>query len=382
MFRLHAAFDIDFFFSRIKCFFLYIYIFKNTNTIRIIFRTLSIFIPPFFLWIFILIYDYCYPHDIKSDNIIAQNIRIFQKSKKERLNRFNFKKKTPSLSLSFSQTIVRDGDIIAHVSLPTLSPSTSSIIVTKASVQVYNDEGWKRVATWTPSSPRREKLLYATFVSHRTLHVTSVIDRGFKAWPPWCTRFSLSVCVLLYANGVTFSILHYQSNPFPFCDFLSTKRSEFVPFFGARELDNFSNFPFFFENVTCWRNFLILRFHGKNGEQKEGNIATLNGGWIGEKYIYIFSFQGYHPPSVFATQFSGFWPPGVRYSTPSRGWLRRFWLNFLRLMKAPYMSPGEKRTCTSPPPVNPSFDEGNAQFLQSGRYSNVELEKGGGVVSS
>lgn len=51
-------------------------------------------------------------------------------------------------------------------------------------------------------------------------------------------------------------------------------------------------------------------------------------------------------------------------------------------MKAPYMSPGEKRTCTSPPPVNPSFDEGNAQFLQSGRYSNVELEKGGGVVSS
>lgn len=50
-------------------------------------------------------------------------------------------------------------------------------------------------------------------------------------------------------------------------------------------------------------------------------------------------------------------------------------------MKAPYMSPGEKRTCTSPPPVNPSFDEGNAQFLQSGRYSNVELEKEG-VVSS
>lgn len=46
-------------------------------------------------------------------------------------------------------------------------------------------------------------------------------------------------------------------------------------------------------------------------------------------------------------------------------------------MKAPYMSPGEKRTCTSPPPVNPSFDEGNAQFLQSGRYSNVELEKEG-----
>lgn len=116
-----------------------------------------------------------------------------------------------------------------------LPPSTSSIIVTKASVQVYNDEGWKKVATWTPSSPRREKLLYATFVSHRTLHVTSVIDRGFKAWPPWCTRFSLSVCVLLYANGVTFSILHYQSNPFPFCDFLSTRRSEFVPFFGARD---------------------------------------------------------------------------------------------------------------------------------------------------
>lgn len=57
--------------------------------------------------LFILIYDYCYPHDIKSDNIIAQNIRIFQESKKERLNRFNFKKKTPSFSLSFSQTIVR-----------------------------------------------------------------------------------------------------------------------------------------------------------------------------------------------------------------------------------------------------------------------------------
>lgn len=286
MFRLHAAFDIDFFFSRIKCFFLYIYIFKNTNTIRIIFRTLSIFIPPFFLWIFILIYDYCYPHDIKSDNIIAQNIRIFQKSKKERLNRFNFKKKTPSLSLSFSQTIVRDGDIIAHVSLPTLSPSTSSIIVTKASVQVYNDEGWKRVATWTPSSPRREKLLYATFVSHRTLHVTSVIDRGFKAWPPWCTRFSLSVCVLLYANGVTFSILHYQSNPFPFCDFLSTKRSEFVPFFGARELDNFSNFPFFFENITCWRNFLILRFQGWGTEG--GKHCHIEWGLNWRKiYIYI-----------------------------------------------------------------------------------------------
>lgn len=290
MFRLHAAFDIDFFFSRIKCFFLYIYIFKNTNTIRIIFRTLSIFIPPFFLWIFILIYDYCYPHDIKSDNIIAQNIRIFQKSKKERLNRFNFKKKTPSLSLSFSQTIVRDGDIIAHVSLPTLSPSTSSIIVTKASVQVYNDEGWKRVATWTPSSPRREKLLYATFVSHRTLHVTSVIDRGFKAWPPWCTRFSLSVCVLLYANGVTFSILHYQSNPFPFCDFLSTKRSEFVPFFGARELDNFSNFPFFFENVTCWRNFLILRFQGWGTEGGGGKYCHIEWGLNWRKiYIYIYS---------------------------------------------------------------------------------------------
>lgn len=288
MFRLHAAFDIDFFFSRIKCFFLYIYIFKNTNTIRIIFRTLSIFIPPFFLWIFILIYDYCYPHDIKSDNIIAQNIRIFQESKKERLNRFNFKKKTPSLSLSFSQTIVRDGDIIAHVSLPTLSPSTSSIIVTKASVQVYNDEGWKRVATWTPSSPRREKLLYATFVSHRTLHVTSVIDRGFKAWPPWCTRFSLSVCVLLYANGVTFSILHYQSNPFPFCDFLSTKRSEFVPFFGARELDNFSNFPFFFENVTCWRNFLILRFQGWGTEGGGGKHCHIEWGLNWRKiYIYI-----------------------------------------------------------------------------------------------
>lgn len=109
--------------------FIYIYIFKNT--IRIIFRTLSIFIPPFFLWIFILIYDYCYPHDIKSDNIIAQNIRIFQESKKERLNRFNFKKKTPSFSLSFSQTIVRDGDIIAHVSLPTLPsllPSSLNIL--------------------------------------------------------------------------------------------------------------------------------------------------------------------------------------------------------------------------------------------------------------
>lgn len=226
----------------------YIYIFKNTNTIRIIFRTLSIFIPPFFLWIFILIYDYCYPHDIKSDNIIAQNIRIFQESKKERLNRFNFKKKTPSFSLSLSLKLLFTMEISSRTCLSQLfllsflPPSTSSIIVTKASVQVYNDEGWKRIATWTPSSPRREKLLYATFVSHRTLHVTSVIDRGFKAWPPWCTRFSLSVCVLLYANGVTFSILHYQSNPFPFCDFLSMKRSEFVPFFGARELDNFRIF--------------------------------------------------------------------------------------------------------------------------------------------
>lgn len=50
------------------------------------------------------------------------------------------------------------------------------------------------------------------------------------------------------------------------------------------------------------------------------------------------------------SQFSGFWPPGVRYSTPS---LSRFCLNFLRLMKAPYMSAGEKRTCTSV--ANPSF---------------------------
>lgn len=65
------------------------------------------------------------------------------------------------------------------------------------------------------------------------------------------------------------------------------------------------------------------------------NFACENGGWIGEKW---------------ETQFSGFWPPGVRYSTPS---LSRFCLNFLRLMKAPYMSPGEKRTCTSV--ANPSF---------------------------
>lgn len=48
------------------------------------------------------------------------------------------------------------------------SPSTSSIVVTnvrKASVQ------------------RREKLLYATFVSHRTPHVTSVIE-GLKPFSP------------------------------------------------------------------------------------------------------------------------------------------------------------------------------------------------------
>lgn len=221
--------------------FIYIYIFKNT--IRIIFRTLSIFIPPFFLWIFILIYDYCYPHDIKSDNIIAQNIRIFQESKKERLNRFNFKKKTPSFSLSFSQTIVRDGDIIAHVSLPTLSPSTSSIIVTKASVQVYNDEGWKRVATWTPSSPRREKLLYATFVSHRTLHVTSVIDRGFKAWPPWCTRFSPSLYVYYYTRmGWHFRFCTIKVTLFPSVIFFRRGGASLFPSLG---LENWIIFRIF-----------------------------------------------------------------------------------------------------------------------------------------
>lgn len=67
------------------------------------------------------------------------------------------------------------------------SPSTSSIVVTnvrKASVQ------------------RREKLLYATFVSHRTPHVTSVIE-GLKPFSPcvcYYTRMDISDFALLPEN--------------------------------------------------------------------------------------------------------------------------------------------------------------------------------------
>lgn len=200
--------------------------------------------------LFILIYDYCYPHDIKSDNIIAQNIRIFQESKKERLNRFNFKKKTPSFSLSLSLKLLFTMEISSRTCLSQLfllsflPPSTSSIIVTKASVQVYNDEGWKRIATWTPSSPRREKLLYATFVSHRTLHVTSVIDRGFKAWPPWCTRFSPSVCVYYYTQmGWHFRFCTIKVTLFPSVIFFRWRGASLFPSLG---LENWIIFEFSF----------------------------------------------------------------------------------------------------------------------------------------
>lgn len=108
------------FFSRIKCFFLYIYIQKykyNQNH----FSHFVHFHPSIlFMKLFILIYDYCYPHDIKSDNIIAQNIRIFQESKKERLNRFNFKKKTPSFSLSLSLKLLFTMEISSRTCLSQL----------------------------------------------------------------------------------------------------------------------------------------------------------------------------------------------------------------------------------------------------------------------
>lgn len=169
---------------------------------------------------------------------------------------------------------------------------------------------------------------------HRTLHVTSVIDRGFKP------RRTLSFCVR-YAgvDGKSMDVFDpppiRRYRPLWFWNFswISSNRCQFLSAFRTIISSLSSKLINFFEKYIVRNTISTLA----GGRRNSGERARCH--WARWKYTRSKNILP-------RPEWLNFRDSGLRYSTPSstRSYRRgRFWLNFLWLMKAPVrVSPGPK----------------------------------------